>query len=117
MAALLFFGLLSPNYKTMPNQRLPQGPVRELAGLRRQITELVARNAVAMVQNTIDGVNEGGQHQALKYLFEMIGLYPAPSDDDQSDEESLAATLLRHLGIEESKDGLPDESQSSHPVE
>ncbi len=101
----------------MQNQGLAQEPVRDLGGLRRQITELVADNAVAMVQNTIDGVNEGGQHQALKYLFEMIGLYPAPSDEDQPDEESLTATLLRHLGIEESKEGLPGEGQSSHPVE
>ena len=76
----------------------------ELAALRRKITELVARNAVTMVQNTIDAVNDG-QYQALKYLFEMIGLYPALSDEAASEDASLAAILLRHLGIQEIPEG------------
>jgi len=61
----------------------------------------VARNAVTIVQNAIDAVNEGGQYQALKYLFEMIGLYPAAANEEQAGEQSLAETLLHHWGIEE----------------
>jgi hypothetical protein len=50
-------------------------PAADLAALRNKITELVAQNAVPMVQEAIDAVREEGQYQAIKYLFEMIGLY------------------------------------------
>ena len=73
----------------------------DLSSLRRQITNLVAQNAVAMVQHAIDAVNEEGQYQAIKYLFEMVGLYPAAGDDECAIEDSLAKTLLDHLGLQE----------------
>jgi hypothetical protein len=83
----------------MPTQSNESG--KELSALRREITELVARNAVVMVQNAIDAVNEAGQYQAIKYLFEMIGLYPALNTEDDTPEASLAGVLLRHLGVQE----------------
>ena len=70
----------------------------DLAELRRKITGLVAQNAVAMVQRAIDSVNEEGQYQAIKYLFEMIGLYPAVASENQEPEDGLAQILLRQLG-------------------
>jgi hypothetical protein len=77
-------------------------PREDHSTLRRQITDLVAQNAVAMVQDAIDAVNEEGQYQAIKYLFEMIGLYPASAGDESAVEDSLAQTLLLHLGLPES---------------
>lgn len=71
----------------------------DLLALRREITELIARNAVSMVQHAIDTVHEDGQYQAMKYLFEMIGLYPASNDGEEQQESSLAAVLLDHLGV------------------
>lgn len=82
----------------------------ELATLRRQVKELIVRNALTMVQHVIDSVNEGGQHQALKCLFEMIELYPAPANPDEPGEPSLAATLLQQLGIHNS--ATPGESKT-----
>jgi hypothetical protein len=79
-----------------------------LGELRSQITELVANNAVAMVQNAIDAVNEEGQYQAIKFLFEMIGLYPAVADDQSEVEDSLAKVLLQHLGIDPQADWGPE---------
>ena len=69
----LCFWLMKP---PMP-KRPPATAHADLSALRRQITDLVAQNAVSMVQNAIDAVNEEGQYQAIKYLFEMVGLYPA----------------------------------------
>jgi hypothetical protein len=54
----------------------------DLPSLRREVTELVAKNAVPMVRQAIDSVTEEGQYQAIKYLFEMIGLYPAATPDE-----------------------------------
>ncbi len=72
--------------------------------MRRRITELVARNAVSMVQQAIDAVKEEGQYQAIKHLFEMIGLYPAAADDESEAQSSLTQTLLDHLGLSEVTD-------------
>jgi hypothetical protein len=75
-------------------------PPSDLAALRKNITELVAQNAIPMVQQAIDAVREDGQYQAIKHLFEMIGLYPATSEGESPVHESLARTLLDHLGLD-----------------
>jgi hypothetical protein len=80
--------------------RIPDAsPPQELAALRRQITELVVQNAVPMVQQAIDAVRDEGQYQAMKYLFEMIGLYPAIAHDESPEQDSLARILLAELGL------------------
>lgn len=71
-----------------------------LAEIRRQITDLVGNGAVGMVANTIEEVGKG-HYLGMKYLFEMIGLYPATAANDAPIQDSLAATLLRRLGLPE----------------
>ena len=91
-----------------------------MAALRRKISELVAKNALAMVQNAIDAVNEEGQYQGIKYLFEMIGLPPAIANSDESQaQESLARVLLDHLGLPDRVIGEPEEGKltTRHPLE
>jgi hypothetical protein len=86
---------------------MPRDPIdcaADLSALRQQITNLVARNAVSMVQQAIDAVKEEGQYQAIKYLFEMIGLYPAATDDEPQAQSSLTQTLMDHLGLTEVTD-------------
>jgi hypothetical protein len=88
----------------------------DLSALRQQITGLVARNAVAMVQQAIDAVNEEGQYQAIKYLFEMIGLYPASAAEVFPVEDSLVKTLLDHLGLPEGAELAPVERKKESTV-
>lgn len=83
--------------------RRDAGPEATLPELRQKITDLVARNAVAMVQCAIDGVMEEGQYQAIKYLFEMIGIYPAMAGENDAPEDTLPKVLLRHLGFDENE--------------
>lgn len=85
-------------------------PPEDLSELRRKITELVAQNAVPMVQQAIDAVREEGQYQAMKYLFEMVGLYPAIAQEDSASQESLAQILLDQLGLRDIQAG----KQASH---
>lgn len=73
----------------------------DLAMLRAKVTDLVARNAIAMVQCAIDGVKEEGQYQAIKYLFEMVGLYPSVAEAESNADEPLARILLQRLDLEE----------------
>ncbi len=94
----------------------------DLSELRRKISELVARNAVPMVQQAIDAVREEGQYQAIKYLFEMIGLYPEGAEEDPEPQDSLTEILLEQLGLAPIQPGKPaahrrTELNKRHPVE
>jgi len=100
---------------------MPRDPIQcetDLSALRRRITEL-ARNAAAMVQQAIDAVKEEGQYQAIKYLFEMIGLYPAIADDENQAHSSLAQTLLEQLRLKEPVEGpsVSGKVKARNPVE
>src|SRR5450432_2955904 len=72
----------------------------DLLAIGEQITNLVGNEAVGMVETTIAEV-EKGHYLALKYLFEMVGLYPASGAEETPGEDSLARTLLRRLGFPE----------------
>lgn len=72
----------------------------DLAEIRRQISDLVGSRAVGMVEATMEEVGKG-HYLGMKFLFEMIGLYPATSTDEAQAQDSLAATLLRRLGLAE----------------
>jgi hypothetical protein len=72
----------------------------DLEEIRRQIGDLVGNGAVDMVERTMEEVGKG-HYLGMKYLFEMIGLYPATSTDDGPLEDSLAAILLRRLDLPE----------------
>jgi hypothetical protein len=37
----------------------------------------------------------------MKYLFEMVGLFPATTPEETAPEDSLAKTLLNYLGVSE----------------
>ena len=98
------------------------GPAEDLSELRRKISDLVALNAVPMVQQAIDAVREEGQYQAIKYLFEMIGLYPAIAQEDSQSQDSLAQVLLEQLGLAPAEPYKPvthrrNEISRRHPVE
>ena len=85
-------------------KRLPRGKkarqATDLAAIRQQITDLVRNQALPMVEITISEVDKR-HYAAMKYLFEMIGLYPAATQEENEGEDSLARTLLRRLGLPE----------------
>jgi hypothetical protein len=110
--------LFSFTHFMAPAKNAP-GASPELGKLRGKITDLVARNAIAMVQCAIDGVMEEGQYQAIKYLFEMVGIYPAVAGQTEEPEDTLAKVLLQHLGVAVPEaEQVPGESSGSetHPV-
>ena len=74
----------------------------DLAEIRRHIADLVGNGAIGMVETMIDQVGKG-HYLGMKYLFEMVGLYPASVTNDAATEDSLAAVLLRRLGLPEGR--------------
>ena len=53
-----------------------------------------------MVEATMEEAGKG-HYLGMKFLFEMIGLYPPTSIDEAAIHDSLAATLLQRLGLGE----------------
>jgi hypothetical protein len=72
----------------------------DMVALRSHISNMVCADAVGMVEAVIAQVNDG-HYQAMKYLFEMIGLFPATAMPEAPQEDSLAGMLLSRLGIGE----------------
>ncbi len=85
--------------RTAPARKGSRKPV-DLAEIRQQITDLVGNDAVGMVEITMEEVGKG-HYLGMKYLFEMIGLYPATGEDGALVPHSMAAILLRRLGLPE----------------
>jgi hypothetical protein len=90
----------------LPRQATRQKPA-DLAEIRRQIADLVGNGALVMVETTIEEAGKG-HYLGMKYLFEMIGLYPETSAADDQPMDSMAAILLRRLGL--SEEPVPEQS-------
>jgi|SRR5579863_2736920 len=86
----------------------------DLAALRQQINDLVGKDALQMVAKTIEQVHNG-HYQALKYLFEMIGLYPATTTPQEMPQDSLASTLLQCLGVPEGENPACERDDRTQP--
>jgi len=81
----------------------------DLEVLRQKIANRVGNKALGMVSSTINEVGKG-HYPAMKYLFEMIGLYPEGGQGElPQGEDALAKTLLRRLE-------LPEESAAEEKV-
>jgi hypothetical protein len=72
----------------------------DIASIRQAMMRLVAHQAGNMVKAVIEEAKKG-HSIALKYLFEMIGLYPATLESEQNEkrEMSLAELFCRELGL------------------
>jgi hypothetical protein len=90
----------------------PTGDQLNLDVVRQEISQTISKKANSLVTKAIEEAEEGHASPALKYLFEIGGLYPNASDDEEPEEqdESLAHVLLRRLG-------LPDEPAEVKPAE
>jgi hypothetical protein len=70
------------------------------ADVRKNIASMVKESASKMAQAVI-GEGKKGQLATVKYLFEVAEIFPESTDGSQAttEEESLAATLLRRLDL------------------
>ena len=78
----------------------------DLAEIRQQITNLVGNDAIGMVETTIEEVGKG-HYLGTNYLFVLVGLYPTTAAEGELVPDSMAATLLRRLGLPEAP--MPEE--------
>ena len=89
----------------------------DLKKVRQGIKDLVESKAVVMVQKILEKKGDPS-YLALKYLFEIAGLYPASSAEETDQDDSLVKKLLRHLRLEdETASEVTKDKQASAPAE
>ena len=87
----------------------------DLAVIREEIKNQVGTAASGMVASGIEEANKG-HYAAMKFLFELIGLYPvAEGVEEGTSEDGLAKTLFRRLGIAEEITGA-EVTNDSNPA-
>jgi len=64
--------------------------------VRDEIINLVCSHALETVDQMIKHVR-AGNFQAVKYLFEMVGLFPVSASEAATPDDSLARRLLKYL--------------------
>ncbi len=71
----------------------------EIQNIRNKVTNVIMKESVEMAQRSVQSVKEGGNTTALKYLWEVAGLFPAvAAQADREEPDSLARILLERLG-------------------
>jgi len=71
----------------------------DLTVIRERIKNQVGNAASKMVASGIEEANKG-HYAAMKFLFELVGLYPVPDGVQEGEsEDGLARTLFHRLGI------------------
>ena len=70
------------------------------AEVRKDISRMVEEEAANMAQAAIDE-GKKGQLAPVKYLLELAKIFPAATDGSEAteDEDSLARTLLKRMGL------------------
>jgi hypothetical protein len=89
----------------------------DLDALRQRITNQVGGKAVEMVKTATEECAKVGNLSALKYLFEVIGLYPpsATANAERADSDDLARELLNRLEFGQEAD--PEDGKVARPAE
>jgi hypothetical protein len=86
----------------LEKERQPETPAQtpvDIANIRDQIKQAVGGRAVEVANAAMDGV-KNGHYLPMKYLFEVIGIFPASAVAESPEDDSLAKILLRKLGLD-----------------
>jgi len=76
---------------------------KDMVEARKNISDEVRLSAAGIVAGLIAKA-KNGEVASAKYLFEMVGLYPATAETSSKPEDSLAYTLLQRMGLEPGPD-------------
>lgn len=83
-----------------PGTRVQDPDLTSLDKLRQSITKQVQAAAPHMVEQALDEACNKANIPAMKFLFEMIGFYPAGAEaKEETGDESLAKALWNSLGL------------------
>jgi hypothetical protein len=81
------------------SERTIAPPPKDMVEARKSISDVVRVSAIEIIEGLI-GRAKSGEVSPAKYLFEMVGLFPATEETSSKPEDSLAYTLLQRMGLE-----------------
>ncbi|HEY1401913.1 MAG TPA: hypothetical protein VF953_10010 [Terriglobales bacterium] len=71
----------------------------EIQKVRNSVTNMILSSSEEMAARVVQSVIEGGQVAALKYLWEMAGMFPFEAGEN-GERDSLAKILLARMGLQ-----------------
>ena len=71
----------------------------EMQRARNQVVNLIVDSSVEMTQRVVRSVSERGSVPALRFLWEVAGLFPTTAGSEDGDEGASAKALLEKLGL------------------
>ncbi len=77
---------------------VPKTP-EEIQDVRNQVVNLIVDESVVMAERVVRSVSERGNLQALKFLWEVAGMFPANEAAEEGSEDEAANGLLEKLGL------------------
>jgi hypothetical protein len=98
---------------TVISPEIGQIPViapKDFVEARKEIAKLVRESSTQIVAQLIE-LAAAGEVAPAKYLFEMVGLYPATEQTAAKPKDSLAQTLLQRMGLPP----MPTDETEDHP--
>jgi hypothetical protein len=90
--------------KAAPRKIGPRGDSKaktaeEIQKVRNSVTNMILNSSEEMTARVVQSVTEGGQVAALKYLWEMAGMFPFEAGEN-GERDSLAKILLARMGLQ-----------------
>ena len=85
--------------KSTPRRDPKAKTAEEVQKVRNSVTNLILDSSQEMATRVVQSVTEGGQVAALKYLWEMAGLFPFEAGEN-GERDSLAKILLARMGLQ-----------------
>jgi hypothetical protein len=85
--------------KNTPRRDPKAKTAEEVQKVRNGVTNLILGSSQDMAARVVQSVTEGGQVAALKYLWEMSGLFPFEAGEN-GERDSLAKILLARMGLQ-----------------
>jgi hypothetical protein len=87
----------------------------ELQSARNKVANLIVDSSVEMTQRVVRLVKDGGNVAALRFLWEVAGMFPNAPGPEDCEQEASAKALLEKLGLYE--EGPGDEGDPKGDVE
>lgn len=90
--------------KAAPKKSTPRADTKaktaeEIQNVRNSVTNMILSSSEDMAARVVQSVTEGGQVAALKYLWEMAGMFPFEAGEN-GERDSLAKILLERMGLQ-----------------
>jgi hypothetical protein len=104
--------------KSRSRSRKPHAPQRvtavpknpeEIQNVRNQVANVIVTASVDMTKRVVRSVSEGGNVVALRFLWEIAGMFPVSAPETSEEHDSVAKSLIESLGLYEEFPSSHDE--------